>query len=431
MVTAISTLIPSMVEDIGGIALVPWNFALYDMGSIVASAGCGLLVYRYQMRLPLCVAAIVFAAGSVICALTAWMPVVVLGRLLQGLGGGGLIAIAFIGISSLFPERLIPRAMGAVSAIWGASAFLGPLIGAFFAQQLSWRAAFWFFAVMSIGLALWIRAGVTTATQKAASQTAGRFPIRRLLVLSAGVLLIAAGGIDISPVKTSLFVLAGIGFLAGFIQMDGARDDSRLLPRRPIGFLHPVSAGLTMILCFTMAATVITVYGPLFIVKLHDVSIIKAGYIVACSSIGWSLCAVLIAGIHPNWDRLAIVAGMMMLTASMIGFVFFIAQGPIILLAFLALVEGGGFGLAWGSILRHMLVQMESDDRERVSAAIPTIQRLGYAVGAAWIGIVANASGLALDVDAETLGTIAQWVFLACLPFALLGLIATWRFVRQ
>ena len=431
MVTAISTMVPKIVEEIGGIPLVPWSFALYDIGSIVAGAGSGLLVYRYGLRAPMGIAALLFAAGSTACALAGAMPVLVTGRLLQGFGGGGLIAVSFIGIGALFPAQLMPRAMAAVSAVWGTSAFLGPLIGALFVQQLSWRLAFWFFAVAAVLLSIWIRTGVTVKGSRSMPASAHQFPVRRIAVLSVGVLLIAAGGIEVSAVRTPLLVIAGITILALFLKMDAARQEDRLLPARPIGFHSRVSAGLTMILCFTMATMAITVYGPLFVVYLHQVSILTAGYIVACTSVGWSLGAVVCSGIPASLDGRAILAGMVMLSLSIVGFFHAIASGPVILLALLALLEGAGFGVAWASILRRMLTLVGEQDRERVSAAIPTIQRLGYAIGAAWIGIVANAGGLDVDTARETTESVARWVFGACLPMALVGLLAAARFAGR
>ena len=430
MVTAISTMVPKIVGEIGGISLVPWSFALYDIGSIVAGAGSGLLVYRYRLRGPMGIAALLFAVGSTTCALAGAMPVLVLGRLLQGIGGGGLIAISFIGIGTLFPAQMMPRAMAAVSAVWGTSAFLGPLIGALFVERLSWRLAFWFFAATAVLLAIWIRAGVSAGENRRVPESGHRFPVRRIAVLTVGVLLIAAGGIDVSTVKTPLLVVAGILLLALFLRMDSARQEDRLLPVRPIGFHSGVSAGLTMILCFTMATMAITVYGPLFMVYLHQVSILTAGYIVACTSVGWSLGAVVLSGIPASQDSRVIVLGMTMLTLSIAGFLHAFATGPVILLALLAVLEGAGFGVAWASILRRMLTLVDDTDRERVSAAIPTIQRLGYAIGAAWIGIVANAGGLDIDTSRDTTESVVRWVFGACLPMALVGLLAAVKFAR-
>jgi hypothetical protein len=66
----------------------------------------------------------------------------------------------------------------------------------------------------------------------------------------------------------------------------------------------------------------------------------------------------------------------------------------------------------------------------KVSGAIPTIQRLGYALGAAYAGIIANAAGLGQHADGTSASFVATVIFLACLPLAGIGLFATYQFVR-
>ena len=77
------------------------------------------------------------------------MEVLLAGRLLQGLGGGGLMALAFVAVSALFPRSQMPLVLAAVSALWGVSAFLGPLVGGVFAEAGLWRGGFWFFAAQA------------------------------------------------------------------------------------------------------------------------------------------------------------------------------------------------------------------------------------------------------------------------------------------
>ena len=72
-----------------------------------------------------------------------------LGRLAQGFGGGGLVAVAFIAVQKLFDRSIWPQLFALLSAIWGISAFLGPLIGGLFAQADWWRGAFWFFGAQA------------------------------------------------------------------------------------------------------------------------------------------------------------------------------------------------------------------------------------------------------------------------------------------
>ena len=424
----VATMLPAIVAEIGGEAMVAWTIALYDIGSIVAGAASALLAMRYGLRLSMSAAALVFAGGCAVSAIGQSMEVVLIGRLLQGLGGGGLVAMSFVGVGQLFPRRLVARAMAAVSTFWGMSAFLGPLIGGLFVEFGTWRGGFWFFAVQALALATWVALGPKLGSSPAPELGSPRFPFRRLFFLSAGVVLIAYGGLDVSPLGTSAFVLAGLACLLLFLRLDGRRGDDRLLPFGPFNLVTPVGSSLTLVLCFSVATIAITAYGPLLVTALHGTSALVAGYIVACSSIGWSVAAVLVSGAAERHDPKIIAAGMIMVAVSIVGFAYSMAEGPVWLIAVCSAVEGAGFGLAWTFILRRITALAPLQERERVAGAIPTVQRLGYALGAAYIGIVANAAGFA-DAERGATASVAVAIFVASLPFAALGLVATARFV--
>ena len=128
----VATMLPAIVADIGGEAYVSWTVSIYEIGSIVAGAASALLTLRYGLRGPMCAAALCFALGCALSALSPSMGVVLVGRALQGWGGGGLVAMAFVAIGVLFPRRYAARTLAVVSTFWGISAFLGPLLGGLF-----------------------------------------------------------------------------------------------------------------------------------------------------------------------------------------------------------------------------------------------------------------------------------------------------------
>ena len=150
------------------------------------------------------------------------------------LGGGGLVALSFVAVGLLFPKRLIARAMAAVSTLWGISAFLGPLLGGLFVEFATWRGGFWFFALQALALAAWLGFRVKLRERPSQAGDGQRLPVLRLLFLTAGVVLIAAGGIEIAPLRTTVLVLAGIACLLVFLALDGRRAASRLLPPQPL-----------------------------------------------------------------------------------------------------------------------------------------------------------------------------------------------------
>lgn len=243
------------------------------------------------------------------------------------------------------------------------------------------------------------------------------------------MVLIAYGGVEVAPLRTAFFVLAGIAAIAGFLFLDTRSGASRLLPRRPLSFGTPVGSALVMILSLAIATVAMLTYGPLLIVMLHGASALVAGYIVACASIGWTIAAVLVSGSPERHDLKLILTGMLLVTASVVGFFYAVPEGPLWLIAVISTLEGVGFGMAWAFVLRQMMALAPPHETERVAGAIPTVQRLGYAIGAACFGIVANAAGFAEASDRDDITDTARAIFLFCLPFAAIGLAATGRFV--
>src|SRR5260221_5833185 len=127
LVTA--TIMPAVVEDIGGVAYVNWTISLYQIGSIVAGAATGALSRRLGLRRMLIAAPAVYALGCIANALTPDMAIMLIARLVQGFGGGAMVAVSYVAIPLLFPERLWTRLMAIVGVILGVAALCGPLIG--------------------------------------------------------------------------------------------------------------------------------------------------------------------------------------------------------------------------------------------------------------------------------------------------------------
>ena len=103
--------------------------------------------------------------------------------------------------------------------------------------------------------------------------------------------------------------------------------------------------------------------------------------------------------------------------------------GPVWLIGLLAYVMGGGFGAAWAFMTRLATALATSGEKERVASAIPTVQRLGYALGSAYVGIIANGAGFADDASVAVAARTSHWIFALSLIPAAIGLLAAWRFI--
>lgn len=426
----VATLIPDIVSDIGGARFIAWSMALYEIGSIAAGAASAVLALRHGLRRAMTGSALLYLAGCALSAVAPDIAVLLAGRLAQGFGGGGLVALSFVAIPMLFDRAAMPRVVAAVSALWGVSSFIGPLVGGLFAEWDLWRGAFWFFAAQAGLLAAWIWFGRALEGGTAPEAPAGRIPVARLSVLALGVVLIAAAGIEISRLSTPLLLAGGLALLALFFRLDALAGDGRLLPRGTVDPRGRIGSGMLMLLLFSAGTIAISIYGPLMMIALHGVSALTAGYVIAASSIGWSATAFLVAGSPERRDPAMILGGMTLVALGVAGYVVAVPDGPIWLIVACAAFEGGGFGIAWTFVLRRLTALAPAGDTERIASALPTLQRLGYAAGAALMGLVANAAGVGEAMSRDTAHHAAVWVFAAGVPLALAGLIAAAAFVR-
>jgi len=426
-----ATIMPGMVRDIGGVQFVGWSFAVYEIGSIVAGAASGRLVSFVPLRSNMVIAALLFMAGCIVCALAPTMPWFLVGRLLEGFGGGGLVALAFVSVERLFPRNIWPQLFAVMSVIWGVAAFAGPLLGALASAHLSWR---WAFGVSGLGGLAVAAASVAVLRMRAAKEIAARldetrpsFPYEVLLCLAVSVILIAMAGLAIEPLRSSLLLLTGLAGIGLVFVLDARRPSSRLFPSRPFDWSTPIGTGMTMIGAFSVETCSFGLYAPLILTNLHGIPLLTTGYIIASESISWSILSILVANAPPQRERLIITLGAFMIAGGVAGFAYAVPAGSVPLILACAILQGGGFGIAWPFVTRMIVAAAPPSERTIASSAVPTMQRLGYAVGAAIAGIIANAGGFSHGLSAATAAGAASWVFVAFLPLAVIGCLAGWK----
>jgi MFS family permease len=284
-----ATVMPAAVSEIGGVVFINWALALYQLGSILAAAATGSVTARIGLRSGLMMAAALYALGCVASAIAPEIAMMLVGRLLQGLGGGGMMALVYVALHEIFPERFWPRLMVIVSTIWGCSALCGPLVGGLFAEAGLWRWAFWAFAGQA---AILIVAAVFLPSRRTAG--AGGWAPWPLLLLVLGTIGIAAAGATVGTGWPVLLGAGGLGLLYAFARLD-RRQAHRMLPVEALDLRHPVGAGLLMVLALSAATTPFGTYGPLLLGVSFGIGPLAAGYLVAVEAIAWTLASIVTA----------------------------------------------------------------------------------------------------------------------------------------
>ena len=181
--TIVSTALPTIVGDLGGIEHLSWVVTAYLLAATIAGPLYGKLGDLYGRKVVLQAAIVLFLAGSALCGTSQDMTELIAFRALQGLGGGGLMVTTIAVVGDIIPPRDRGRYQGFFGAVFGVSTVVGPLLGGFFVDNLSWR---WIFYVnLPIGVAAFVVIGAVFH----ARQTEGRPSIDYLgAVVLAGAL---------------------------------------------------------------------------------------------------------------------------------------------------------------------------------------------------------------------------------------------------
>ncbi|MFJ7177457.1 DHA2 family efflux MFS transporter permease subunit [Streptomyces massasporeus] len=191
--TIVSTALPTIVSDLGGLDHLSWVVTAYLLAATAATPLWGKLGDQYGRKRLFQTAIVIFLIGSALCGAAQDMAQLIAFRALQGLGGGGLIVLSMAIVGDLVPPRERGRYQGLFGAVFGATSVLGPLLGGLFTQHLSWRWVFY------VNLPVGVVALAVIAAVLHIPRTAQRHVIDYL-----GTFLIAA-------VATCLVLVASLG----------------------------------------------------------------------------------------------------------------------------------------------------------------------------------------------------------------------------
>src|ERR1700756_3353971 len=141
--TIVATALPTIVADLGDAGHQSWVVTSYLLASTIVTALVGRLGDLFGRKRVFQAAVVFFVVGSVLCGLSQSMAMLVGARALQGIGGGGITVTASELIGEVVPLRERGRYQGILGAVFGVTTVVGPLLGGYFTDYLTWRWAFW------------------------------------------------------------------------------------------------------------------------------------------------------------------------------------------------------------------------------------------------------------------------------------------------
>ncbi len=275
--TIVSTALPTIVSDLGGLEHLSWVVTAYMLAATAATPLWGKLGDQFGRKRLFQTAIVIFLIGSALCGMAQNMPQLIGFRALQGLGGGGLMVLSMAIVGDLVPPRERGRYQGLFGAVFGATSVLGPLLGGLFTEHLSWR---WVFYVnLPVGaVALLVIAAVLRIPRKAERHVIdylGTFLIAS--VATCLVLVASLGGTTWdwnSPQIIGLSVLAVL-LVVVFVAVE-RRAAEPVLPLKLFRVrTFTLSAVISFVVGFAMFGAM--TYLPTFLQVVHGVSPTMSG----------------------------------------------------------------------------------------------------------------------------------------------------------
>jgi EmrB/QacA subfamily drug resistance transporter len=405
--TIMATALPTIVGELGGGDHMAWVITAYMLTQTIATVLAGKLGDLYGRKALFIISAVIFVGASAVAGVSQDMAWLIAARAIQGIGGGGLTVTATALIADIIPLRDRGRYQGAIGAVFGVTTVLGPLLGGFLTDNLSWRWVFYInvpVAVVLLPLAFRLLPSGSRPDKRPVVDFLG---IALVSVGSSGLVLATSwGGTQYpwsSPVIIGLIVVSLVA-MAGFVWAEG-RAVEPILPMRLFrGNVFSVSSILSFVVGFAMLGAI--TFLPTYLQYAQGVSATDSGLRMLPMVLGMLVSSIAAGNIVSKTGRYRVfpVVGTLVTAIGMVLLSRLDQDSSFGVVSLAMLVLGVGIGLSMQVLT--IIVQNTADYRDLgvATSGVTFFRTLGSSFGAAVFGtIYANQLGPRLSAAvAET-----------------------------
>ncbi len=392
--TVVGTAMPTVIASLGGLNHYSWVFTAYIVTSTVTVPVWGKLSDLYGRRLLYQSGIIIFIIGSMLSGLSTSMPQLIVFRAIQGLGAGALIPLGMTIIGDTFSLEERTKMQAYFSGVWGLSSIIGPLIGGFITDQLSWR---WVFYInLPIGIVTALIIGLSLKEPKRTQKPSVDYAGAGLLMLAISLLILALveGGSSLatlfSPVNL-LLIGAAVLLLAIFAWVEKKAPD----PIIPFGLFRNRTVAVSVAAGFLSGVAMFGVisFVPLFAQGALGASATAAGSLLTPLMLSWVSFSVIGGRLLLKLGyRNITLAGFIVLTLGFAMLAMFGRETPSFWLYFDLVIIGAGLGM---TMLTLLIAVQQAVERSKLGIATSLNQfsrAIGGAFGVAIMGAFLTAS---------------------------------------
>jgi EmrB/QacA subfamily drug resistance transporter len=391
--TIVATALPTIVGDLGGLSHLSWVVTAYLLASTVSTPIWGKLGDLYGRKTFFQAAIVIFVAGSIVAGLSQSMAMLIAFRAVQGLGAGGLLVGAQAIVGDVVSPRDRGRYQGIFGAVFGVTSVLGPLLGGFFVDQLSWR---WVFYVnVPVGaLALVVTAIVLPGNLERVHRVIDYLGTVLLAAgVSALVLLTSLGGTTYAWASPQIIGLAvaGVLSLAVFALVERRAVEPVLPPRLFANRVFSTSAAIGFVVGFAMFGAI--TYLPQYLQIVKGVSPTSSGLQLLPLMAGLLLTSIGSGQLISRYGRYKIfpIVGTAVMTVGL----FLLSRLSVDTGAMAASAAMFVLGLGLGSVMQVLVIAVQNavgyDDLGAATSGATFFRSIGGSFGVAVFGAVFSA----------------------------------------
>jgi EmrB/QacA subfamily drug resistance transporter len=412
-VTVVSTAMPTIVAQLGGLEIYSWVFAIYMLTSTTTVPIFGRLSDLYGRKPIYLIGIFLFLLGSTLSGLSQSMAQLVLFRAIQGLGAGALMPMAFTIIGDIYTLEQRAKMQGFFSGVWGVSSVIGPVIGGYLVDTWSWRWVFYLNIPFGLLAAVLIALSLIEPVEE---RDTGRVDYLGAALLSVGVLALLYALLQGGTAYAwgdwrilGLFALS-LASIFAFIRVE-QRVEGPLLPLNLFSdrlFATASAHGFVA----ALALFGVSSYIPLYVQGVLGTSATRAGAALTPSIIGWTSGSVIAGYLLLRFGpRLIAIGGMAFMVVGTFLLTRLGTDSAEMVVWASMLLMGLGMGL---TITSYLVAVQERVPRRRLGVATSSLQfirQIGGTIGVSVMGAVMAArltSGLATlpggsEVNAQSL----------------------------
>lgn len=385
----VATAAPTILGELGSVSLLPWLTTSYLLAQVTTMAVYGKLGDIYGRRRVFAIAVVTFMVGSMLCGLAQSMPMLIGTRVLQGIGAGGITALAMALIADVMPADKLGRYLGYTGVVFAVTAILGPWAGGFFTDNFSWRWAF--FVNIPSGL---LCLATLILAPRSTNRVAHRIDVLGAVLIAGAVssLLLAIGGTggQVRFISLRTLGLAALSclFVVAFVFHERRAAEPILALRVIAGRVKALALSANLISGLAFGTAI--VYPPLFFEAVRGINATQAGLLLAPFAVTSGLCTILAGQITDRWGGHKAVpfVGMLVSALGMVMLSTIQASTPAAFVVGSAMIVGMGIGFVMQTLLYVIQRFTAPADIGMATSTIMLARLLGNSLGVAIVGTV-------------------------------------------